>query len=130
MPVLSEQITVTEPSVSTAGSRRTIALRLAMRCTPSASVIVMIAGSPSGMAEATSATTIMNISEGGCPRTMTPSTKVSAATARITMASQRPKRSIWRSSGVLTASMPASIVLIRPSSVEAPVATTTPVAWP
>jgi hypothetical protein len=50
VPVLSEQMTVTEPSVSTALSLRVIALRRAMRCTPSASVIVRIAGSPSGMA--------------------------------------------------------------------------------
>jgi hypothetical protein len=48
VPVLSEQITETEPSVSTAGSRRMMALRAAMRWTPTASVIVMTAGRPSG----------------------------------------------------------------------------------
>ena len=50
VPVLSEQITVTEPSVSTALSLRVMALRRAMRCTPSARVMVRMAGSPSGMA--------------------------------------------------------------------------------
>ena len=53
VPVLSEQITVTEPSVSTAGSRRTMACRCrAMRSTPIASVIVSTAGRPSGTARA------------------------------------------------------------------------------
>ena len=57
VPVLSEQMRDTEPSVSTAGSRRMMALRWAMRCTPIASVIVMIAGSPSGMTETAMPTT-------------------------------------------------------------------------
>jgi hypothetical protein len=48
VPVLSEQIRETEPRVSTAGRRRMMALRLAMRCTPIASVMVMIAGRPFG----------------------------------------------------------------------------------
>jgi hypothetical protein len=49
VPVLSEQMRDTEPSVSTAGRRRMMALRWAIRCTPIASVIVMIAGRPSGI---------------------------------------------------------------------------------
>ena len=51
VPVLSVQMTDTAPSVSTAGSRRTMALRSAIRWTPSASVMVSTAGSPSGIAE-------------------------------------------------------------------------------
>ena len=62
VPVLSEQITVTEPSVSTAGSRRTMALRAAMRCTPMARVMVMMAGRPSGMAATARPTAARNIS--------------------------------------------------------------------
>ena len=50
VPVLSEQITDTEPSVSTEGRLRTMALRRAMLCTPSARMTDMMAGSPSGMA--------------------------------------------------------------------------------
>ena len=50
VPVLSEQMTVTEPKVSTAVSLRVIALRWTIRCTPIASVMVMIAGKPSGIA--------------------------------------------------------------------------------
>ncbi len=50
MPVLSVHTTDVEPSVSTAGSSRTTARRRAMRCTPIASAMVTIAGSPSGIA--------------------------------------------------------------------------------
>jgi hypothetical protein len=62
VPVLSEQITVTEPSVSTAGKRRTMALRRAMRCTPSARVMVTMAGRPSGMAATARPTAARNMS--------------------------------------------------------------------
>ena len=41
-----------------------MALCCAMRRTPMARVMVMMAGSPSGMAEAASATAIMNMSAG------------------------------------------------------------------
>ena len=50
VPVLSEQITVAQPKVSTDGSLRTMACRLIIRCTPRANAIVTIAGNPSGMA--------------------------------------------------------------------------------
>src|ERR1700753_557372 len=50
VPVLSEAITVVDPSVSTAGSFLTIAPRRAIRCTPIASTSVMTAARPSGVA--------------------------------------------------------------------------------
>ena len=53
---MSVQITVVEPSVSTAESLRTMTLRFAMRCIPSESTIVVIAVSPSGTAATPSAT--------------------------------------------------------------------------
>ena len=56
VPVLSEQITDAEPSVSTDESLFTIARRRAMRCTPSASTTDRIAGSPSGTAATASET--------------------------------------------------------------------------
>ncbi len=59
MPVLSEQITVTEPSVSTAGSFRISALRRSIRCAPIASVKVTTAGRPSGI---TATATLMAVS--------------------------------------------------------------------
>jgi hypothetical protein len=57
---LSVQITETAPIASMAGRRRTIALRRAMAWTPMASVMVMTAGSPSGIAATARATTAMN----------------------------------------------------------------------
>ena len=56
VPVLSAQITVVLPSVSTAGMRRMTARRLAIRATPIANVMVTAAGSPSGIAPTASAT--------------------------------------------------------------------------
>ena len=56
VPVLSEQMTVAAPSVSTAGSLRTMALVAAMRRTPMLSPTVTIAGSASGMAATANAT--------------------------------------------------------------------------
>ncbi len=56
VPVLSEQIAEAEPSVSTDDSRLTIAWRLAIRCTPSASTTERIAGRPSGTAATASDT--------------------------------------------------------------------------
>ena len=47
-PSCRDAITLAEPSVSTAARWRTIALRRAMRCTPSESTAVTTAGSPSG----------------------------------------------------------------------------------
>ncbi|MNP46090.1 hypothetical protein D3C76_1400620 [compost metagenome] len=67
MPVLSEQMTEAQPSVSTDGSLRTIALRLIMRCTPSASAIVTMAGKPSGMAATARLTPAKNMLFAGCP---------------------------------------------------------------
>ena len=69
VPVLSVQMTCAQPSVSTAGRRRTSALRRAMRVVPSASTIVVTAGSPSGIAATASATATRNSSRGGaCER--------------------------------------------------------------
>ncbi len=72
VPVLSEQMIPTEPSVSTAGRRRMMALRRAMRVTPMASVIVITAGSPSGIAATARPTAAMTISGQGSPWTSEP----------------------------------------------------------
>ena len=56
VPVLSEQITEAEPSVSTDDSFLTMAWCLAMRCTPSASTTDRMAGRPSGTAATASDT--------------------------------------------------------------------------
>ncbi len=65
VPVLSVQITETEPIASIAGRRRTMALRRAMACTPMASVMVITAGRPSGIAATATPTTAMNRSANG-----------------------------------------------------------------
>ena len=129
VPVLSVQITVTDPSVSTLGRRRTIALCVAMRRTPMASAIVTIAGRPSGIAATASPTTARKVSAKSRPRsTPTPSSTAPAAT--ITAVSTRPKCASLRVSGVSRASMSAMSVVMRPISARAPVATTTARARP
>ena len=50
VPVLSEQMTDVQPSVSTDGNERTMAFFFAIRRVPNARQVVMTAGKPSGMA--------------------------------------------------------------------------------
>ena len=120
VPVLSEQMTETEPSASTAGRRRTTALRRAIRCTPIASVTVRIVGRPSGIAATDRLTTATNMSAGSKPRASTPKRKVAAATTRTTSVSQRAKTAICRRSGVVSSSTEPSMALILPISVPWP----------
>ena len=82
VPVLSEQIIVVLPKVSTAGSLRIMALRFAILETPIAKVMVKAAGKPSGIAPTANATEAMNISNRGCPR-QTPIIKVTVANPMI-----------------------------------------------
>ncbi len=70
MPVLSEQITVAQPSVSTACSRLTSAFRFTMRLTESANEIVTMAGNPSGTAATARDTPVISICMRGSPRMM------------------------------------------------------------
>ena len=59
VPVLSEQMTVVQPSVSTEGSFRMMALRFTIFLVPSAKQRVMTAGNPSGIAATPRATAIL-----------------------------------------------------------------------
>ena len=68
VPVLSEQMYVTEPSVSTAGSRRISAFCRTIRRAPSASETVTTAGSASGIAATARLTAVRNIRISGSPR--------------------------------------------------------------
>ena len=61
VPVLSEQITVVLPSVSTEGRVRTMAFCFTRRCTPMASTMVETICSPSGMAATARLTAIISI---------------------------------------------------------------------
>lgn len=130
VPVLSVQITEVAPSVSTAGSLRITALRAAIRCTPIASVMVMTAGSPSGITPTDSATTASSASLQSKPRASVAKAKSAAAQASTTKVKLRAKRSIWRRSGGVAVSTSWSSRPIRPISVRGPVATTTPTPCP
>ncbi len=130
VPVLSLHIVETEPIVSIAGKRRTMAARLAMICTPIASVTVRIAGSPSGIAATKRPTTIMNASSKGIDRTWTVKISIMLATVRTRIVRTRASLSISRNNGVDICSTRSINPLMRPISVLAPVATMTPRALP
>ena len=86
VPVLSLQITVVEPSVSTADRRRMIAPRAAMRCMPTASAIVIATGRPSGTIDTIWLIATISTSASGSPRSrpsaITTTNSTSAATTR------------------------------------------------
>lgn len=130
VPVLSEQMTVTDPSVSTAGSLRTIADRVAMCRTPRASVMVTTAGSPSGTAATAKpmAADSSSSRESACSRK--PMAIIAAVAAAIATTMRRPSPSISRVSGVSGESASRTRRWIRPSSVRSPVAVTTATARP
>ncbi len=130
VPVLSEQITVTEPSVSTAGRRRTIARLRAIVRVPMASTMVTIAGSPSGMAATASPTTARKISSIGMSRRKWPNRNVSRPSATMNPVIWRANWSRRRVSGVTSDCTSPTSVPMRPISVSCPVATTSPRAWP
>ena len=122
--VLSVQMTVVDPSDSTAGRRRTSAFRAAIRCRPTASAIVATAGSASGTAATASAIPVsITMSRGTRCRAARPATI--AATPSASQTRTRPSASRRRSSGVGSSSTPAASSPIRPTSVAGPVATTT-----
>ena len=125
VPVLSAQIQVTDPRLSTAARRRTRAWRAAIRRAPSASATVTTAGSASGIAATARLTATRNITRGASPRS-TPIPKSTAQSTRIPIASRRPKaeRRFW--SGVIPGASAWSSRAMRPSSVSMAVAVTTP----
>ena len=68
VPVLSEQMTLVDPRVSTADSRRTIAPCFAMRCMPTDSAMVIATGRPSGTMETIWLMATMKMSTVSMPR--------------------------------------------------------------
>ena len=129
VPVLSVQITVTEPSVSTAESRRMIAPRPAMRCMPTASAMVIATGRPSGTIDTIWLIATISTSGSGSAR-HSPSSTTSTNRPSEAATSIRPKRSRRRSSGVFGSSAPSVRPAMRPTSVRLPVATTSARARP
>ena len=124
VPVLSEQIADVEPSVSTAGSRFTIALRSAISRVPIDSSAVTTAGRPVGIAATASATPVMNRVSKDSPRARPSSTTSTSAAAAIDAMIFDSASSCF-CSGVLSASVPASSSAMWPISVPIPVAVTT-----
>ena len=129
VPVLSEQMTEAEPSVSTAGRRRIMALCLTICCTPMDSTTVTIAGRPSGIALTASETAVMNISIIGMP-SMSPITNITAQVMSATMPSTLPRLASFCCRGVSPSSCWASIPAILPIWVFMPVCVTTARARP
>ena len=125
VPVLSVQITVVLPRVSTAGRRRTTARRRTMRLTPMARVIVTAAGRPSGMAPTARATAAVNMGAALSPRRR-PTAKATAANPTITTVSSELKRVSLAVRGVARTVAPLTRRWMPPSSVRPAVATTTP----
>ena len=104
VPVLSEQITDAEPSVSTDESFFTIARRRAIRCTPSASTTDSTAGRPSGTAATASETPTSSTATRSEAVRMSAVSRIAATTttaiAITAIPSMRPIRSTSRCSGV------------------------------
>src|SRR5438067_9460341 len=123
VPVLSVAMTVTDPSVSTAGSRRTSALRAAIRRAPSARASVTTAGSDSGTAATTRLIAVITISCTGWPRT-SPSTRTTAHSTTAATASARPTPTSRRCNGVRPRPVTISAAM-RPIALAVPVADTT-----
>ena len=124
VPVLSQQMTEALPSVSTAGRLLTSAFFFAMRCTPSAMMMVLVAGSPSGMMEMASEIAVM-IMETHCVQSrmrLMPST--STQTISPTRLSILPTELSLRLMGVSKSSCSSRSPAILPTSVFMPVPTT------
>ena len=129
VPVLSVAITLADPSVSTAESRRTIAPRAAIARAPWASAIVTVAASPSGTAATATATPTRKASCSEAPRSNIPAaSKPMTATPSASIA--RDSEASRRCSGVAGGFAAAARRAICPSSVRDPVAETIAVPRP
>ena len=90
VPVLSEHTTDADPSVSTDDRRLTIALRRAIRCTPSARTTERIAGSPSGTAATASDTPISSTSTRSDGSSMSAVRRIAPTTTSAITITARP----------------------------------------
>ena len=120
VPVLSAQMTVTAPRLSTADRRRTSVPRRSIRWVPSASVVVATAGRPSGTAATASEIALRAISSRGTPR-RTPRPRAAAQAPSERPTRRRPVRSSCCSSGVGGEPVSATRARTRPISVWRPV---------
>ena len=130
VPVLSEQIQLHPPSVSTAWSLRTMARSRLIFCTPSAMMTVTMAGMPSGIAATAIATDDMKLPKRVLSLKKMPNTKMTAATEMTNAVMTLPSTARIFSSGVFAVSVFSRRSAILPISVSLPVRTTTAFACP
>ena len=137
VPVLSVQITVVDPKVSTAFILRIMALCRAMLRIPIASVVTRIIGNPSGTIATKIAIATRNWNFASFHKSppstysrINPIETINAATIRAMKPRNLPKDSNLCSNGVLGVSASAMSLAIFPSSVFIPVAVTIPTALP
>ena len=122
-------MTDAQPSVSTLVKCLTMALWRAIFCTPMDSIMVTMAGSPSGMAATASETEVRNISANGIPRSRE-NTRSSAQMTSAAFPSSEPIRVSRSCKGVLPFSSSCSSAAMRPTFVSMPVATATALPLP
>ena len=137
VPVLSEQITVVEPRVSTAFILRIMALCLAMFRMPKANVITRIIGNPSGTIATKIAIAVMNCviatSRNGSDPPQARTSLIDTnktATIRAMKPRNLPRDSSFSSNGVFGVFASEISLAIRPNWVFIPVSTTRPTARP
>ena len=129
VPVLSEQITLLLPNVSTAGSFLIIAFLFAIFVTAMERIIVTIAGKPSGIAATAKPTDVINISTTDI-FFITPITKIKAQITTQAIPSTLPTSLNFFWIGVCGASFVIIILAIFPTSVFIPILVTIPSACP
>ena len=121
---MSEQITLLHPSVSTAGNFRIILLFFAILLTPIDSIIVTIAGNPSGIAATANPTDVMNISIGSMCFII-PIKNINTHIAKQTIPNDFPTCANFFCIGVSGVSSSIIILAICPTLVFIPVSVTT-----
>ena len=129
VPVLSEHITLLLPSVSTAGSFLIMLFFFAIFVTPIESIIVTMAGNPSGIAATASPTDVINISTGSI-FLRSPITKITAQIIKHAIPSVFPTSPSFFWIGVCGASSVIIIFAICPTFVCIPVSVTIASACP
>src|SRR5262249_20614769 len=98
VPVLSTQMTVVDPRLSTAARRRTSVRRSSIRRIPSAIVVVATVGSPSGTAATAREAAVRKTPNAGSPR-RTPRANRPPQRPKEAYANWRPVSASWRFQG-------------------------------
>ena len=134
VPVLSEQMTWVQPSVSTAVSRRMTAWCLLILVTPMLSTTVTTVASPSGIAATARDTATMNVfstvSRENSPATIRSKMKINMQIPSTSLLSVLPSSLSFRCKGVSSCTVCANTPAILPISVSMPVAVTTALPRP